>query len=1018
MKALSRRVLAVATATVLGVPLLATAPAQADDPVVLNLIGINDFHGRIDANTVKFAGTVEQLRQDGGDANSLLISAGDNVSASLFASSVQKDKPTIDVLNALQLDASAAGNHEFDQGADDLTGRLSELANFPFLSANTFKADNSPLLDKYKIFTIDGVDVAVVGAVTQETPSLVSPGGIQGLTFQDPTDAINDTVDELEALADPPDVIVASIHEGADGSKTLEQNVAASPVFKKIVEQTDPAVDAIFMGHTHQAYAYDAPIPGAGGKTRPILQTGNYGTNVGQIKLTFDKDSGDVTGYTKKNQARTTTADGVLVDTYPRVAAVKPIVDNAIAFAAEKGNAPVAEQTADITRAGGPADDRASESSLGNLVADAFLAQVKKTPAGADIGLNNSGGLRADLLYKGTTGTNQDGVLTYAEALSVLTFANQLSSVTVTGSTLKKVLEQQWQTTLPPNPPPTRPYLQLGMSKNMSYTFDPSRPQGDRITSITINGALVKPSDTFKAALPTFLTTGGDNFRAFTEGTAVDTGLVDYQAFVDYLTESSPVSPSPLKHAVQTTGVKKQYRVGGNVSFTLSKLDLTSLGSPANTSVSSKLFYGDGKSVSLGSKSVTGGTSAPIAFTLPAGESGAMRVESTAFPSGSKVVVPLDVTGATVTGSPAEGTYGDDVEVGVDVTGPEETPTGTVTLKDGDQVVGTGALANGKATITVDTEDIGAGVNDLTVAYAGDSSYSAANGTVKVTVAKAGTTASAEAPDPVAISSDAEIKTAVASATGTTPTGTVTVSDGDTALGSQELGEGKATVTTDVSGLSIGSHTLTVAYSGDANHEASTSTVVVKVFKGTTELDVTVDPSPYGTSAVLEVKGDPGASGLVHVGEGDQSVGVGFMRDGVAKVLLDKTLAVGTHQLDVYYGGSSTFDATQTTAELEVTKAATTITMTKVYPTSIIKNRTKPFVYVSVKAAGVTVDGGTVTLRQSGRSYTGTVVGGKVRIKLGVFATSGTGKTIPMSYSGNESFLPSRSSFTVKVLSR
>ena len=130
MKFASRRLFATATAaTLLAAPLLATTPADAADDVTLNLIGINDFHGRIDANTVKFAGTVEQLRQDGGDANSLLVSAGDNVGASLFASAVQGDIPTIDVLNDLELDASAVGNHEFDKGYDDLVNRLMPAAD-------------------------------------------------------------------------------------------------------------------------------------------------------------------------------------------------------------------------------------------------------------------------------------------------------------------------------------------------------------------------------------------------------------------------------------------------------------------------------------------------------------------------------------------------------------------------------------------------------------------------------------------------------------------------------------------------------------------------------------------------------------------------------------------------------------------------------------------------------------------------------------------------------------------------
>ena len=105
------------------------APAVADDttpaaaPVELNLLSINDFHGRIDANTVKFAGTVEKLRAENPDGT-LFTSAGDNIGASVFASSTQRDQPAIDVLNALGLATTAVGNHEFDGGFEDLTGRV------------------------------------------------------------------------------------------------------------------------------------------------------------------------------------------------------------------------------------------------------------------------------------------------------------------------------------------------------------------------------------------------------------------------------------------------------------------------------------------------------------------------------------------------------------------------------------------------------------------------------------------------------------------------------------------------------------------------------------------------------------------------------------------------------------------------------------------------------------------------------------------------------------------------------
>jgi 5'-nucleotidase len=926
----SRRLLAVATATLLGAPLLAVTPAVAADPVTVNLIGINDFHGRIDANTVKFAGTVEQLRAEE-PTGSLLISAGDNVSASLFTSSVQKDIPTIDVLNALDLDASAAGNHEFDQGADDLTGRLSQAATFPFLSANTFKADKTPLLKKYETFSVNGVDVAVVGAVTEETPSLVSPAGIQGLTFADPVESINDTVDELEALpADKkPDVIVASIHEGApDGKKTLEENAAASPVFKEVVEKTDPRVDAIFMGHTHQAYAYDAPIPGQAGKTRPILQTGNYGSNVGQIKLTIDPASGEVVSYTKKNQARTTTADGDLVAAYPRVAAVKTVVDAAIDYAAQIGNQKVGSQTGDLSRAyNGTTEDRGAESNLSNLIAESMRISVGKTSAGADIGLNNAGGVRADLLFaKGSASADSDGTILYGEALGVLTFANQLSTVTMTGSVLKEVLEQQWQRNAD-GTVPTRAYLQMGMSKNMSYTFDATRAEGDRITSITIDGKRVTPDQSIKVAVPSFLTSGGDNFRAFTKGTAADSGLVDYTGFNDYLATNSPITPDFSRHAVEVRGVKSSYKAGSAVSVSLPKLDLTSLNSPKNTTVAASITSG-GTTTKVGDFPVTAGAAA-VDFALPPGVTGDVTLTLTAAPTSTTVAIPLSVEKLSTTTT---------------ATAPAKAKTGTTFTVE--------------ATVDGETDAV--------------------------------------------------------------PTGAVTVKDGDTVLATEPLAGGKASIAVNASNLSADEHALTVAYSGDATHAPSTAAAgTVDIVKGGSGFGAVAASGTYGRTSIVSVTADSAASGLVYVARDGQPLGLGFMLNGKGSAAIGGTvLAPGTHALDVFYNGDEKFDPTATTASITIAKGATSVRKASVSPTKIVRKRTRAVVTLSVKGDGFVVDGGTVTVRQGGKSYRATVKNGKARVRLGTFTSSGSKKKVTASYSGNGVANGSSTGFTVKVVKK
>jgi 5'-nucleotidase len=654
--------------------------AEDDSKKTLNLLGINDFHGRIDENTVKFAGTVEGLKttDEDGNNNTAFISAGDNISASLFASSVQDDKPTLDVLNALKLDASATGNHEYDKGEDDLTNRVEEQADFPYLAANVTK-NGKKLFDDYAIIDVNGVKVGVVGAVTQEAPTLVAPGGIKGLKFGEPVAAVNKVADQLkdgDASNGEADVVVATYHEGAsegtpDGA-SLKQELAAGGAFKNIVEKTSPNVAAIFTGHTHKQYAWTSTMSSKGSTTdgkRPVIQTGDYGENVGQIKLTYNTESKKTTLDSVANHPRVETDDAELVAKYPRVAEVKEIVDAALKVAEEKGSVVIGEATEDITTAfiGKDRDDRSSESTLGNLVADSLLDTLgTEERGGADIGVVNPGGLRAEL-YKGD--------ITYAEANAVLPFVNNLWTTTITGAQFKTALEQQWQTTTD-GTEPSRPYLQLGLSKNVSYTYDPDAKLGKHITSITVNGAPIDPKKDYTIGSFSFLLEGGDNFRVFAEGkNTKDTGLVDRDAWIDYLKKTKPVSPDFARHAVVAKGLPGDpVKAGSSLKVDLSKLDLTSLGSPKNTKIAASLV-GTSESLTkaadpeIGSASVADGAT-KVTLKIPADAKGDYQVKFVAEPSGTTVYLPLSVVGASQPTSTDEPTP-------TDTTAPSDQPTQT-----------------------------------------------------------------------------------------------------------------------------------------------------------------------------------------------------------------------------------------------------------------------------------------------------------------------------------------------------
>ncbi|MEO6881771.1 MAG: ExeM/NucH family extracellular endonuclease [Mycobacteriaceae bacterium] len=660
-----------------------TGPPTGD--VTLNLLDINDFHGRIDSNTVKFAGTVEGLRAAGGEANTLFVSAGDNIGASLYPSSSavnpdgtpNPDRPTLDVLNAMGLDASAIGNHELDRGAADLQGRVGREAAFPYLSANIYaQGTTNPVFPTYATFTKGGLTVAVIGAITQETKSLVSPAGTAGLEFGDPTDAVNRVADQLtdgDLSNGEADVIIESIHEGAsEGTPegaTLEKEIAEGGAFAKIATQTSPKVAAIFTGHTHKEYVFDAPIVGTD-RTRPIIQTGSYGANVGQVELTVDRSSKTVVSYAARNVKRVATPDAELVAQYPRVATVKQITDAALAAARVTGAVPVGSISADITRAFGngaytdgtytvpagtpPAEDRSEESTDGHLVANAVRDASIPSGETPDIGITNPGGLRSDLLFAGSTGadadTNGDGVVTTAEAVAVQPFANSLFLLTLTGDQLKTVLEQQDQPT-----GSSRPYLALGLSDNVTYTYDRTQAVGSGITSIAVNGKAVQPGDSFRVATNSFLAAGGDNFTELARGTnQKDTGLIDLDVFTDAIKNGSPVAPSFAKSGVSVTGLdtaEKAPKAGSTITFDVSDLGLTSLGSPEVTSVRAAI----GSAV-LGSFPVTPSTGTPgsgntqtgtaaVSVTIPSGLSGA-QVLTLSAAGGTTVSIPLTVAPA------------------------------------------------------------------------------------------------------------------------------------------------------------------------------------------------------------------------------------------------------------------------------------------------------------------------------------------------------------------------------------
>lgn len=617
MNTKAKRSLAAGAACALSVGLLVSTPTVANaapitvDPTttaVVNLLHFNDFHGRLDATTtVQFAGTIEQLRVDYPEST-VLLSGGDNIGASAFTSASQGDEPTIEVLNAMGVDAAAVGNHEFDRGVDDLTGRVADLIEFPYLSANV-TLNGAPIGPAYELVEIDGITVGVVGAVTEFTPSLVDGSGIVGVEFGDPVVAVNEVAAALSdgnAANGEADVIVAEFHEGsqvvlpvnapqADQQALLGADAAAGGPFGDMVNSLSADVDVIFNGHTHRAYSWLAPVPGVAGETRPVVQSNEYSNLVGQVVLAVDRASLDVSVEVLTNHARTTAPAADLVAAFPRVAAVKQIVDAAVAEAAVIGNVEVGTISGPITVPARSNGNRGEESTAAQMVANMYRDQLApEGRGGAEIGIVNPGGVRDSLLYAATSPETEDGVVRLAEANNVLPFINNLWTITMTGAELDLLLEQQWQRDAAGVPLATgRTYLQLGLSDNVTYVSDPSRAIDDRVSDIAIDGEFVSPDQEIRIASASFLMgvnggTPGDNFWAFAEGTDErDSGLVDLDALLAYLADNPGLAPDYSVRHVDVVGLPEgAVAAGSERTVEVRQLDrIRSLGAVASETV-------------------------------------------------------------------------------------------------------------------------------------------------------------------------------------------------------------------------------------------------------------------------------------------------------------------------------------------------------------------------------------------------------------------------------------------------
>jgi 5'-nucleotidase len=533
-------------------------PKKKDNDTYVQLLAINDFHGNlepptgssgrlsvsptqtVDAGGAAYLAThIKQLREE--NSNTLTVGAGDLIGASPLISGLFHDEPTIESMNLLGLDVSGVGNHEFDEGVNELLrmqnggchpvdgcqdGTPFDGAFFQYLAANVFYAGtNTTILPPYEIKKIDNAKIAFIGLTLEGTPLIVTPAGVAGLEFRPEVATVNALVQKLRA-EEGVRAFVVLIHQGgqqnapfANGFMDVNRCDNFTGDIKPIADALDPQVDLIISAHTHQPY-----ICNFGG--RYVTSASSFGRLITDIDLTIDHQTKDVKAVTARNVivTRNVTPDADQSALIAKYAGLSDPIKNRV----------VGSISADISRT----VNSAQESALGDVIADAQLASTSPTDfGGAVVAFMNPGGIRADLVC--TTGSYPCDV-TYGQLYSVQPFNNVMTVKTMTGQQIYNLLAQQF------NNPSAGALRVLQVSTGFTYSYSFSGTTGT-ITpgSVKIGGVAVDPLASYRVAMNNFLATGGDGFSEFNNGTDQLGGEIDLDALVTYFGKNSPVGPGP-----------------------------------------------------------------------------------------------------------------------------------------------------------------------------------------------------------------------------------------------------------------------------------------------------------------------------------------------------------------------------------------------------------------------------------------------------------------------------------------
>jgi len=487
-----------------------TALGFGQRPIELTILHNNDLHSHVESTIIqkkpyggfaRISSLVKSYRNK--EKNLLLLNSGDTFQGTLYFN-VYEGLAEVAWMNQIRYDAMALGNHEFDKGPGPLS-LFVKNANFPVLGANVDFSAEPSLKDQIKgstIVTVGGQRIGIIGAVTEDTPSISSPGPT--IKFLSTVTSVQAQVDALEKQGI--NKIVLLTHIGYQEDQDLAKQLRG--------------VDLVLGGHSHTPLGtpdlpgwpksrgdYPTVVSDLAGSKVPVFQCWEWGKVLGEVKLAFDA-KGNLTKWT----AKPIVVDESIPEDKEALALVTALQKPLLALAGQElGQALGTLERAPINGYG--------DSPMSQIIADAMLAEAKK--GGAVAAFINSGGVR---------GTIEAGKITFGAAISVQPFNNTLVLLDLSGQELQAALDQGAQTG-----------GRLLPSEGTTY-----RIVDGKATEVVVGGEALDLSKTYRIALASFTANGGDAHLILkaAKGKRMDTGILDIDCLIAYIKTKTPVTPA------------------------------------------------------------------------------------------------------------------------------------------------------------------------------------------------------------------------------------------------------------------------------------------------------------------------------------------------------------------------------------------------------------------------------------------------------------------------------------------